>query len=44
MGARLILVPVLKQLSLQRQQLSADFRNGALSFGDGDQATIEMGP
>jgi hypothetical protein len=42
--AVLPLVPLNKQLLLQRQQLQADFATDALAFGDGDQITDQMRP
>ena len=38
------LVPLNKQLLLQRQQFQADFATDALALGDGDQITDQMRP
>jgi hypothetical protein len=43
-GAGLVLVPVLKQLPLPLEELRADFRAGALPFGDGNGITLQVGP
>ena len=42
--AVLPLVPLNKQLLMQRQQLQADFATDALALGDGDQITDQMHP
>jgi hypothetical protein len=42
--AVLPLLPLNKQLVLQRQQFQADFATDALAFGDGDQITDQMRP
>ena len=42
--AVLPLVPLNKQLLLQRQKLQADFATDALTFGDGVQITDQMRP